>query len=568
MTCFFKNFVQPWMADPARRQRGSVLSGLLIIVTFLSILVGALMSELSSGFLITHVQSARVATEATVNSAAEMGILRLKNSTSPAHCATDASGLPLGRGPWFVDLNGKPAYVTEECREIVPDQETPLAGGIFRVDGTHDMIANRYLVGDRSGNLYSYSFGSTIGWVVSLGAALTAPVLATPTSLLAPIGNRVALLDQKGGGAPTLDCYMGASAPVQQQPAAGAMFPTYTFFGDSAGNLYVYDSSCQQIRKADAGDSVVGDILVLPGTTSTNTKKGITTTVTSDEVFVVATAGSSAKLAHWRFSVTEITCDGDGDCGGSGSSSSLNLVPTGVKSVPVPGDVVGTTVNSRTPTSTSPIQMWIVGASGRVAIASISVVSGNTYMIASGTPKSFTNGPVQVRRAPHWCRCPQGDLIGVAGSDSGTLYVLDAMTLNTLWSYDIAKPINTTPTADANGNWYFGADDGNVYDVEIPANGNQMFKAASFPTAGSVPVRSSPVVDSCPGGLCVYFGAADGTHFVQLGNTRIIDLHVCVSTAYLKPDCSAAAKPKLWAQVRVGTHVPGGVQVTGWSYSQ
>jgi hypothetical protein len=86
--------------------------------------------------------------------------------------------------------------------------------------------------------------------------------------------------------------------------------------------------------------------------------------------------------------------------------------------------------------------------------------------------------------------------------------------------------ISTTPMADTNGDWYFGASDGSVYDVEIPVSGVQMFKAAKFGPGGAI--SSSPTVGTCPSGLvgpCIYFGSsAVGSYFVRIGSTRVSDL--------------------------------------------
>jgi len=81
--------------DRRRRQRGSVLSGLLIIIAFLAILLGSIMSELTSSFLVSRTLVTRVQREATVTSAVEVGIHQLQSSAAPAVCARDS------RGPWF-----------------------------------------------------------------------------------------------------------------------------------------------------------------------------------------------------------------------------------------------------------------------------------------------------------------------------------------------------------------------------------------------------------------------------------------------------------------------------------
>ena len=87
------------------------------------------------------------------------------------------------------------------------------------------------------------------------------------------------------------------------------------------------------------------------------------------------------------------------------------------------------------------------------------------------------------------------DEIGAANTN-GHLYVLDANNnLATRWHYDGSSPINTTPAPDSSGTWYFGADDGFVYDVEPPASGAVMFMAARFGPGGQV--HASPSVAGC-----------------------------------------------------------------------
>ena len=73
------------------------------------------------------------------------------------------------------------------------------------------------------------------------------------------------------------------------------------------------------------------------------------------------------------------------------------------------------------------------------------------------------------------------------GGTNGKLYLFTTG-LSPAYQYDgrlDGRPINTTPMADANGEWYFGASDGYVYDVEIPMGGTQMFKAARFGPGGA-----------------------------------------------------------------------------------
>jgi hypothetical protein len=197
------------------------------------------------------------------------------------------------------------------------------------------------------------------------------------------------------------------------------------------------------------------------------------------------------------------------------------------------------------------------------------VGSGPTYTPSTAGTISLTGG---ITHSPYWCHCPGNqNLIGV-GTTNGYLYVLNNA-LAVQWTYD-GQPdgwpaINTTPMADANGDWYFGASDGSVYDVEIPVSGPQMFKAAKFGPGGAI--GSSPVVGMCSTGPCLYFGStgssAAGSYFARLGTTRVIDLQACVTSASGSTSC--AANPRLWARVEIGSPAivgSRGIYVQGWSY--
>jgi outer membrane protein assembly factor BamB len=231
--------------------------------------------------------------------------------------------------------------------------------------------------------------------------------------------------------------------------------------------------------------------------------------------------------------------------------------------------VGSTAIGYDTSASYPNLTLAMVGSAGRVATVRITVTSGLSYSMSSVQASATLPGAVS--RAPYWCHCPGRDLIGV-GSANGVLYLLDSgLTLR--WTYDgqvDGRPaINTTPAADSNGDWYFGADDGYVYDVEIPQSGALLFKAARFGPGGAI--RSSPLVggsaDGCSG-PCMYFASSTaGLYYARLGSARIIDLRACISSA---PDSTiCAANPRLWARVEVGPPAivgGSGVYVQGWSY--
>jgi len=561
-------------ADRTRRQRGSVLSAVLIIVAFLAILVGALMTELTNSFLISRNLESRMQREATVTSAVELGIHQLQSTTAPPVCARDT------RGPWFLTLNNSPAAGTGTCTAIVPDVAATLAPGAFLVDGVHDTTAgrDRYLVVDSSGMLRGYNFGATAAsWSVATGGAPTAAPLTKidgdgTTVLLIPsamagsgCGGHCVALFNYAGGAPSFRCSMPASSTVTTSAAAelsggGSLnFPDGAFFASSGngGNLYVYDadgsSVCNQLAWAPLGGGAAGSPLVFPGPKKSSG--------TSDDIFVLVVNGSTTNLEHWSY--TEAV-DGAGNV-----THSLGEVGSLVLTNQVGGGAVGYAISSTMPVPGSSLTLAVAGASGRVATVRITVGSGPSYTVSTIASAALPGG---VSRSPYWCHCPGQDLIGVGGTN-GVLYLLTTG-LVVQWSYDgqaDGRPaINTTPQADANGDWYFGADDGHVYDVEIPTSGTQMFKAARFGPGGAI--LSSPIVgrvaDGCGSGPCLYFASSTaGVYFVRLGGTRIFDLRACVSSA--SGSISCAADPRLWARVEVGSPAivgGSGVYVEGWSY--
>jgi hypothetical protein len=559
--------------DRRRRQRGSILSSVLIIVAFLAILVGALMTELTSSFLISRTQVNRMETEATVTSAVELGIHQLQTSSVPAVCAQDS------RGPWYVNLNNNPAAVTKSCQAIVPDVATRLAAGGYGVDGIHDTTAgrDRYLVADTSGLLRGYNFGSTTAsWSMNVGGAPTgtplpktnadgSTVLLVPSAMTgSSCGGHCVSLYSDAWPRPSYMCSMPASSIVTASPAVEVTsggpqnFADRTFFASSGsgGMLYAYDadsgSNCNQLAVGALGGGAAGAPLVFQGTVSI--KRQITTT--NDEIFVLVSDGNTSSLQHWRY--TE-TMDGDGNV-----SYSLNRLSSLALTNYVGSSAIGYDASASYPNLT----LAMVGSAGRVATVGINV-SGLSYSMSSVQASATLPGAVS--RSPYWCHCPGRDLIGV-GSANGVLYLLDsALTLR--WTYDgqvDGRPaINTTPAADSNGDWYFGADDGYVYDVEIPQSGALLFKAARFGPGGAI--RSSPLVggsaDGCSG-PCVYFASSTaGLYYARLGSARIIDLRACISSA---PDSTiCAANPRLWARVEVGPPAivgGSGVYVQGWSY--
>src|SRR5437868_379625 len=83
--------VMALLRDRRRSQRGSVLSGVLIMTAFIAIISGALMTELSTNFLLSHTMLNRVANQATDNSAIELSLHQLQAAPLNGPCPTPAT---------------------------------------------------------------------------------------------------------------------------------------------------------------------------------------------------------------------------------------------------------------------------------------------------------------------------------------------------------------------------------------------------------------------------------------------------------------------------------------------
>jgi len=517
----------------------------LIIVAFLGIIAGALMTELSTNFLLSNALVNRVGTEATVNSAAELALNQLQSTALNAGCPT----------PTALTLNGQTAAVSVvSCAPVVDQRSLPAlrpiaSSGPFFVDASHVNVSGRdeYLVGDSGGEVFAYLYGQTSpAWSLSLGGSVTGPPMAMPDvsespniSNLIPISDAtlppasgpacgsacVALLEEDppglSGGQPL--CYMTTTAPVTTAPApGGAPFPALAFLGDASGALYAVTATesggCARQASVSTGyGAIVGGPIVF-----TNGSK--------DEIYVVANA-SPSRFLHYTY-----------------SSGRFNLADN--MSLPTSG-AVGLAIEQNTVTA----RMAITFGSGVVALVRVdSGFDPHTDAVSSvGTT---------VSNDPFWCHCPAGNLIGIAGTN-GALYVLDT-NLNLYASYAGASSIRTTPAADGGGDWFFGADDGRLYAVQKPTGSTAMVLAGGWPYGRAGAIRSSPIAAACPAGICIYFGSVDSNLYLVSLDARDAVLTTCISTS--PPACSGA-NPRLWTQVEVG--VAGSqqtVHVQGWSY--
>ena len=185
----------------------------------------------------------------------------------------------------------------------------------------------------------------------------------------------------------------------------------------------------------------------------------------------------------------------------------------------------GSSPNFRSPAPNSPVldigstvSQVVAGLSGGLRIVRVSASlskNGNGPIYTMSLSAASGSVPASVTSAPFWCGSACGDLIGV-GSTNHVLYLLNTA-LATRWTYTAPAAINTTPVADVNGDWYFGADDGYVYDVEIPATGATMFNAARFGPIG--PITSSPIEAPCSTGPCIYFASTSSGYFCLSAST-------------------------------------------------
>ncbi|HYM67279.1 MAG TPA: hypothetical protein VEW68_08320 [Patescibacteria group bacterium] len=531
--------------DRRRSQRGSVLSGVLIITAFLAILSAALVTALSTNLLVSRNLVHRVTNEATVSSAMTLAIDQIQNTVIGQPC-------PAPNPINVNQINAVASYIT--CSTAV-DSGSPgisaVAGGssAFSVDGTHVVLGSsgwnvdEFLVGDAA-SLYELNFGaSAANWKYPIGGPLTGPATAVPdTSSGAP--NVIDLLPTASGcgGAPGCvrvltevpgqypkpsACPMAAGGLVTSRPAACIRNSTVVFFGDSNGDLYAYTPGSSGDADCTFDDSVVipdglpvvAGPFVFPGPTGV------------DEVYVVASDGTSGELVRYAYQAS-----------GFFSLSYRDLPYAGVQGVALDGSVL-------------PARLAIDYSGGRVTLAQISGSFAISLFAGAATLPTGIGAP------PFWCQCAGANLIGVGGLN-GHLYVLDT-TLALHASFAGGSAITTTPTADAAGDWFFGADDGYLYEVVQPRGQTAMVQAGAFgPMDGAV--GSSAVAGPCSSSLCVYVGTQGRHEYLTTFDARNVVMTACISTSL--PTCSGD-NPRLWASVQIGAMgAPTAVRVSGWSY--
>ena len=518
--------VRALLKDRRRSQRGSVLSGVLIITAFIAIIAGALMTELSTNFLLSHALVARVDREATVNSAMELAMNQLE--TAPLY-----GGCPAA--PAIPPLNGLNAAVTYvSCVPIVdPGRTSPAtrlaSSAPFTVDGVTGVAGGgvEYLVGDSGGKVYGVRVGQTsTNWLASVGAAVSAPPTIMPdrATVLVPIGGGVSVLDFNDSSPATPECSLPAGGNVTAQASSGATLQTTAFFGDSRGTVYAYSTasqSCGGGAQTQVPQPVVAGPVVFPGPMNN-----------SDELFVVVSDSSGSQLVDLVY-----------------QSKKRTFLRERTSPLAYPS-AVGLAVDG----SNLPARIAITFAGGGVQV--VTVNSGTMQSLGS------TQLAAGLSDAPAWC-CGSAPSTIAVGAQDGTLSVLNAASMVTA-SYQLGGAITGSPMADAGGDWFVGADDGNLY--EIPASGSSG-QVVSFGGGSLGLVRSSVEVVPCASSICAYLGSGpSGTgalYEVQL-DTRQVAAWACIGTAV--NSCSGA-NPRLWATMLVGSQSsPQAVAIQGWSY--
>ena len=521
--------------DGRRSQRGSVLSGVMILTAFVAIIAGALLTELSTNFILSSDLMSRVDNEATVTSAVELSLSQLQSSQLySAACPT----------PSLATVNNRTAVATYSSCWPAVDRHSPsrfqqyATGSSFSVEGIHAQVGslNDYVVGNSGGQVFDFNYGSANPrWSISLGGSVTGPPLvitnphASSQFLIAiPLtgsgcpssGNCLSVRNGDLTTPPGAFCTISlSSGPDVTQPAASLSSPGVAF--------YAYGSTLEANDISTAGAGCDWETSTsLGGTQPIAAGPLAFRNGNSDFVYVIASDNNSSYLAWYQYTNT-------------------NFVSKGSLTLPW-GKIAGVAPSS----STLPANLAISNKDGGVALVQITT---------SGTMNLFnqTFVPTTIAGAPYWCSTCSSP-IGVGGAN-GKLYLFDS-SLDQLAASASGSPISTAPGADGSGNWYFGSDDGTVH--ELQQVGSALTQVQSY---GAMARFSSSVqVGACPAGTCMYLGATNGSTYLVPLDARDVVVLACISAT--PPACSGS-RPRLWAQVEVGAQGnPQAIHVQGWSY--
>jgi hypothetical protein len=532
------------LADRKRRQSGSVLSAVLILTAFLGIIAGALTTEISTNFILSSRLVDRVSTEATVNSAAEMYINQLQQSSLSSGCPGGVT-TPL--------LNSQTAVAGMlSCWPTVYEATkfnslTGVASQPFNIDGTHATAGglDDYVIGNPDGRVYDYRFGSTSPrWTLPLGANnVKGPTLVmndpnsggrwvdlvpTSGSLCSPLSDCVSLWSDDGSNqAPDAMCAVNSSGPVISQPAASPSWSNFAYFGGGQDLTTIDLQQCE----AESTVTIPGNQPVVGGPVALQCGSGCGST--TDEVIALVSDGSSSRLVRYTYRPSHFN--------GSNPVQTLNLPWGNASGLAISGGL--------------PASMVITFGGGGIALVQI---SGNGTMTL---PATRSIGSV-IAAAPYWCaQC--GGLIGVGAQDGLHLF---SSGLNPIATYSPGGvATNTTPQADGTGNWYFGTIGGYVYEVQYKVGQAAMTFANSYGPMAQI--GSSVQVGSCNGGawICVYAGALNNRAYLVPLDSLDAVVTACIGTSPM--NCTVGANPRLWTRVEVGTAISTNtVHVEGWSY--
>jgi hypothetical protein len=447
-----------------------------------------------------------------------------------------------------INMNGRTAATSYlSCwPDASRSPQNLVTSGAFTIDGTHVNLPgrNEYLLGDNNGNVYGFGFGQrSPSFTYSVDGTLTAPpaAIAGPNNLpslldlIAVSGSDcgascVAVMQESSG---QLWCFLTANARISGRPA-GAANPNLSglaYFGDASGTLFAYaprsvDNCPQQTQFGGLAQPIVSGPVVFAGSVINH--------VSSDEIYVVASDANSSHLVHFTYSQ------------GKHQAPQLQLAAT---SFDLPANAKGLALQS----NTLPARLAVTFAGGQVAVVQI---QSDFSMVSAGSATI----PTAISGAPYWCHCSGGNLIGVTGHNG--LYLFDAG-LNPYASYGVSgTTLNTAPAADGLGDWFFGANDGYIYEVQTNA-GSAIAPATKFGNLGAG-VGVSTEVGVCPAGLCIYTAVRNGNAYLIELDARDAVLSACISSS--PPTCSGD-NPHLWATAQVQARVnPQTVRVTGWSY--
>jgi hypothetical protein len=399
---------------------------------------------------------------------------------------------------------------------------------------------NDYVIGNAAGRLFDFSVGSTVPrWSLSIDGAMTAPPLLVPDPNIGQFldviplsgqgcgdpGNCLSVRTDDGStNPPPQVCSIATSGgAVVTQPSASPTFPGFVHYatGQRLGAANTRSCYVQATVAAGSRPVVAGPIVFSCG------QACITP---ADKVYAIVSDDESTRFVSYSF------------------RSAFAAGPS--LALPWPNAIGLATSSGQLPATVA-----ITFAGGGIALIQIGATGGITLTAQNSVPATTIMGP------PHWCHCPARELVGV-GAQNGGLYLFDS-TLNPFAQYGPGgPPIQTAPGADGGGNWYFGADDGFVYEIQPQAGQPSMILAKRYGPGGRV--GSAVQVLTCSIGICVYVGdLAGGAYMIPL-DARDVALTACISNA--PPQCSAD-NPRLWSRAVVGEmRNPRTLHVTGWSY--